>query len=35
MFHETLVVVSCNQFGSVVGSVALPTVMFKVTVELS
>ena len=35
IFHEIFVVVSCNQFGSVVGSVALPTVMFRVTVELS
>jgi hypothetical protein len=35
MFHDTFVVVSLSQLGSEVGSVALPTVMPNVTVELS
>jgi hypothetical protein len=33
MFHDTFVCVSLSQLGSVVGSVAFPTVIVKVTVD--
>ena len=33
MFHDTFVWVSLSQLGSVVGSVALPTVIVKVTLD--
>jgi hypothetical protein len=35
MLHDTFVCVSLSQLGSVVGSVALPTVIVRVTVEAS
>jgi hypothetical protein len=33
MFHDTFVWVSLSQLGSVVGSVAFPTVIVKVTLD--